>query len=153
MKRHLGNGEFTLVKNEHGKPRVQNCSDFHFNISHSGHWVVLACGETEVGIDVETIRMDSKKEKIARRFFTQAEQNYVFQDETGFDDRFYQIWTAKESYLKCLGMGLQKALNSFCVRSMEYPNFFCQQLDNCAMTLCTEDLAYRLELLCPEQLL
>ena len=153
VKRHLGTTEFTLAKNEHGKPRVQNCSDFHFNISHSGHWVVLACGETEVGIDVETIRKDHQKEKIARRFFTPEEQDYVFQEKAGEEERFFQIWTSKESYLKYLGTGLQKALHSFCVRSMENPNFFFQQLGDCAMTLCTEDLAYELDLLTPERLL
>ena len=153
MKQQLALTEYQLEKNEQGKPRIKNCPDFHFNISHSGHWVVLACGETEVGIDVEAIRMDNQKDKIARRFFTEAEQSYLFQEAAGLHDRFYQIWTAKESYLKYLGTGLQKALNSFCVRSMEYPNFFFRQLVGCAMTLCTEEDAYQLEILQPEQLL
>ena len=153
MRSHLGTGEFTLVKNEHGKPRVQSCNDFHFNISHSGHWVVLACGETEVGIDVETIRMDAQKEKITRRFFAQAEQDYVFREKVGEGVRFFQVWTAKESYLKYLGTGLQKALNSFCVRSMKHPNFFFCQLEDYAMTLCTEEKGYQMVFLAPEELL
>ena len=153
VNRHLSIIEFSLVKNAHGKPRLKGCSGFHFNISHSGHWVVLACGETEVGIDVETIRMDSQKEKIARRFYTPQEQSYVFQEQAGAAERFFQIWTAKESYLKYLGTGLQKALNSFCVRSMEFPKFFTRHLGDCAMTLCTEEKAYQLEILSPEQLL
>lgn len=153
VSRHLGITDFSLEKNAHGKPRLKDSSSFHFNISHSGNWVVIACGETEVGIDVEAIRIDSQKEKIARRFYTPQEQSYVFQEQSGVAERFFQIWTAKESYLKYLGTGLQKSLNSFCVRSMEHPNFFFRQLGDCAMTLCTEEKAYQLEFLSPEQLL
>ena len=151
VKQHLAKTEFQLDKSEHGKPKIRNCHDFHFNISHSGHWVVLACGKTEVGIDVECIRMDDKKEKLARRFFTEEEQSFVFREDTGTETRFFRIWTAKESYLKYLGTGLQKSLNSFCVRSMEHPNFFFRQLEDCAMTLCTEENHWQLEILSPKQ--
>ena len=152
LKKHLALTEYPLEKNGQGKPRLGNCPDFHFNISHSGHWVVLACGETEVGIDVEHIRVDEKQEKLARRFFTPQEQNFIFREPQGTEERFFQIWTAKESYLKYLGTGLQKSLKSFCVRSMEHPHFFFHKLKDCAMTLCTEESACELAFLTPEQL-
>ena len=152
-KQYLGTEAFTLEKNEHGKPRLKEWPGFYFNISHSGHWVVLAWGNTEVGIDVQTMDSDEKTEKIAHRFFTRPERDYVMQTQGGKTERFYRVWTAKESYLKYLGTGLQKPLNSFCVRSMEHPNFFFRQLCDCAMTLCTEEDSYQLEILQPEQLL
>ena len=151
VKQHLGMTECQLEKNEQGKPKIRNCNDFHFNISHSGHWVVLACGKTEVGIDVECIAKNGKEEKLARRFFTLEEQDFVFGQDG--EERFFQIWTAKESYLKYLGTGLQKSLNSFCTRSMTHPKFFFHQLEDCAMTLCTEENDWQLEILFPEQLL
>ena len=153
VKSHLGISDFTMEKNPYGKPRLTGIHDFYFNLSHSGHWVVLACGATELGIDVETIKAEQQKEKLARRFFTPEEQSFIFGEETGIDERFYQIWTAKESYLKYLGTGLQKALNSFCVRTMEHPNFFFHRLADCAMTLCSEEKEYHVQLLSPEELL
>lgn len=153
LKKHLALTESQQEKNEQGKPRLVNCPDFHFNLSHSGHWVVLACGKTEVGIDAECIRMDGNWEKFAGRFFTPEEQAFVFESKTGMQERFFRIWTAKESYLKYLGTGLQKPLTSFCVRSMQHPHFFFRQLEDCAMTLCTEETEYQMDFLQAEQLL
>lgn len=151
LKAHLSLTCYELEYGSHGKPGVKGHEEFCFNLSHSGHWVVLACGDTPVGIDVEKLRMDAKKERIARRFFTAKEQNFIFcDDET--DRRFFQIWTAKESYLKYLGKGLQKSLDSFCVCTMENPHFFTNWLDDSCMTLCTTDTAYQLEQLRTEQL-
>jgi 4'-phosphopantetheinyl transferase len=78
--------------------------------------VVIAYGESPVGVDVERIRMDSGKENIARRYFTPEEQEYLFSaGEAEKAERFFEIWTAKESYLKYLGTGLRRSLNSFSV--------------------------------------
>ena len=133
----LGGGDFTEVREGCGKPYLQNRPDFHYNLSHSGPWVVLAFGAEEVGIDVEETKMDAGKEKLARRYFTQAEQDYIFHREEGRDIRFFEIWTAKESYVKYLGTGLQKSLSSFDVISMESPHFHTRRLGNCTLTLCT----------------
>lgn len=153
VKNHLHTREYTLEINAYGKPRIKENPDFHFNISHSGNWVVLACGNSEVGIDVETLRMDEKKEKVARRFFSDAEQQFVFQTEEDTHKRFFQIWTAKESYLKFLGTGLQTPLTSFDVCTMTQPHFFTHWLEEGCMTLCSVEKAYQMELLQPEQLM
>lgn len=153
LRQTLGTDEFTLALGEYGKPYVAEQPDFHFNLSHSGDWVVLACSDREVGIDIEQIRADAKIEKLARRHFTPGEQNYVFSDgESHMADRFFRIWTAKESYLKYLGTGLSKSLQSFNVLSMEFPHFFTQTLEGCCLTLCTEDTGYQIEQLSWEQL-
>lgn len=148
LRRCLGTANFTLLQGEFGKPYVKERKDFHFNISHSGDFVVLAWGDKPVGIDIEQIRGDAKIEKLARRHFTQPEQDYVFRgEEAEKSHRFFQIWTAKESYLKYLGTGLSKSLQSFDVRSMDFPHFFTQTLGDCCLTLCTEDGEFQLELL------
>lgn len=111
----LNLSEFTVERDEWGKPHIQDRPDFHFNLSHSGSWVVIAYGESPVGVDVERIRMDAGKENIARRHFTPEEQEYVFSAGEENGERFFEIWTAKESYLKYLGTGLRRSLNSFSV--------------------------------------
>lgn len=148
----LGTDGFTLLQGEFGKPYVKERPEVHFNISHSGPWVVLAYGDREVGIDIEQIHMDAGKEKLARRFFTETEQAWIFQNQADWGPRFFQIWTAKESYLKYLGTGLCKSLQSFDVLSMNFPHFFTQTLEDCCLTLCTEDAGFELELLSLEQL-
>ena len=111
----LNLSEFTVERDEWGKPHIQGREDFHFNLSHSGSWVVIAYGESPVGVDVEQIRMEAGKENIARRHFTPEEQEYLFSAGEENGERFFEIWTAKESYLKYLGTGLRRSLNSFSV--------------------------------------
>ena len=111
----LNLSEFTVERDEWGKPHIQGREDFHFNLSHSGSWVVIAYGESPVGVDVERIRMEAGKENIARRHFTPEEQEYLFSAGEENGERFFEIWTAKESYLKYLGTGLRRSLNSFSV--------------------------------------
>lgn len=143
----LNLSEFTVERDDYGKPYVQGRPDFHFNLSHSGSWVVIAYGASPVGVDVERIRMDAGKENIARRHFTPEEQEYVFSAGEENGERFFEIWTAKESYLKYLGTGLRRSLNSFSV----VPDgtglgvrFTGRRLGNSYLTVCTrqEDITF-----------
>ena len=138
-----------------GKPKLKNAPDFHFNLSHSGHWVVLAFASNPVGIDVERIQWDSGKEKLARHYFTTDEQEFIFgQGEPETAERFFEIWTSKESYLKYLGTGLRKALNSFSVLQIPEPNRFTfQPEDGYSLSLWTEDEAFEVKQLTVAQLL
>jgi 4'-phosphopantetheinyl transferase len=104
-------GEPLLGK--YGKPYIQGAEDFFFSASHSGKWVVTAYGSSQVGADVEVIKSGSSS--IAEGCFTQSEQDYVFADDEGADERFIRLWTLKESYIKYLGTGLSTPLDSFTV--------------------------------------
>lgn len=64
----INNEEIKFIYNEYGKPFVQNFSDFHFNISHSGEWVVCATANSNVGIDIERVS-DIEALKLANEFF------------------------------------------------------------------------------------
>jgi 4'-phosphopantetheinyl transferase len=97
-----------------GKPHLKHHPGIHFNISHSGQWVVSAISSQPVGIDVEVIR--PYKLKIAQRFFSKEEYlDLMEKDENERVGYFFELWTLKESYLKALGKGLTMALNSFTV--------------------------------------
>lgn len=115
----LGTDDYTVEKTPAGKPFVPGKENFHYNLSHSGRWVVIAFGRREVGVDVETLRPDTDIENIARRFFAPDERNYVFEDQENQRIRFFEIWTGKESYLKYLGLGLMKDLASFSIFDRE----------------------------------
>jgi 4'-phosphopantetheinyl transferase len=83
---------------------------FHFNVSHSGLWVVCATSGEQVGIDVEQVLpldFGMVKEALTRqelRFFQGLRGN----EQAEF---FYSIWTQKESFLKCLGQGMNFPLS------------------------------------------
>jgi 4'-phosphopantetheinyl transferase len=113
---YLGNPaqEINLFFGEKGKPHIGNLENVHFNISHSGHYVVCAVTETEIGIDVERVRKVNLR--IADRFFSEAEiQDLMQRCEKERMQYFITLWTIKESYLKAIGRGLTQHLNSFTI--------------------------------------
>lgn len=141
VERVLGITEFTVVKDPGGKPRIEGVDQFHFNLSHSGSRVAIAWGDSPVGVDVQQMHMDPGKENLAKRFFTPEEQAYICASQKGEAERFYRIWTCKESYLKFLGTGLTKSLSSFSILSPEIgPMLKTWYLhDGCCVSLCTDD--------------
>ncbi len=139
LRQALGMTAFTLEADPQGKPRVVEAEGFHFNLSHSGPWVVLAWGDSPVGVDVERPRPQAKTEALARRFFTPEEQDYVLCRQEGREQRFLEIWTGKESYLKYLGTGLQRPLASFNVLALAEKRHTMVLEDGSVVTLCCRD--------------
>jgi 4'-phosphopantetheinyl transferase len=106
--------EINLVFGDKGKPHIENLVDVHFNISHSGYYVVCAVAPDEIGIDVERIRKVNLR--IAERFFSPSEiQDLMSCTEDTRMQYFITLWTIKESYLKAIGRGLTQHLNSFTI--------------------------------------
>ena len=111
------NASLTFSVNEYGKPFLSGTYAFHFNISHSGSWVAFAISDSPIGVDVEEGLFYD--EELAINYFTSDEQAYVFSDEEGRRERFYEIWTLKESFIKQLGTGLSTPFDSFCVKKAD----------------------------------
>lgn len=94
----------------HGKPCIKDRPDIHFNLSHSGDYVLAVFAPVEVGCDIQKIGEAHRNDRVAARFFAENEQNAMAQ---GMD--FYRIWARKESYIKCTGDGMARDLRSFSV--------------------------------------
>lgn len=137
----LGTDDYTEDRMSDGKPYIRNRPDFHYNLSHSGDLVVLAYGSTELGVDVERIRSNVDAEGIARRFFTLQEQQILKEGTSDGRQRFFELWTKKESYLKYLGTGLKKDLRSFSVLQPDSGVRFhsCMLTDEYCLSLCTTE--------------
>lgn len=106
--------EITIQKGLHGKPYVINI-DAHFSISHSENYTVVAISNEPIGVDTEIIRDFSAI--VAHKTFNSYERNYVagnspFRKKSQMEKAFYEIWTAKEAYLKFTGQGLSGGINS-----------------------------------------
>lgn len=105
----LTNKEIQIRRHAYGKPYIKDYSQIHYNISHSGEWVVVAIGRSPIGIDVENRREDW--DLIGKRVFSESEK-YWSQNSY---KRKAILWTIKEAYVKYLGIGLSKSLNSFSI--------------------------------------
>lgn len=108
----IGAKELDIRIGEYGKPYVFNKADVYFNVSHSGEYVACIVSDGPCGIDIE--RMDEVDLSVARRFFTGNEYCCITNcPKEQMADRFYEIWTAKEAYIKLEGRGLGIKLDSF----------------------------------------
>lgn len=113
------NKEIIFGKNNYGKPFIKGKANPYFNISHSGEYIVCYIGSSPVGIDIELIK-EIDVNGIAKDFFTKEEYNYILGNRNKITlkeklNRFYNIWTIKESFIKCVGKGLSIPLNSFSI--------------------------------------
>ena len=153
MLRHtIGTEQTPVSRTPAGKPFLPDHPALHFNLSHSGRWVVIAWADQPVGIDVETVRMDHRKEGLARRFYHPEEQAYLFQLQD-WSWRFFEIWTKKESYLKYLGTGIDRALNSFSVLDLTEVAFHSQPLEDAVLSICAAEVTCQILPLTPKMLL
>lgn len=62
----------------------------------------------DIGVDIELIdveRDEARLRSLAQRYYSEAEQKFVLERED-IRERFYKVWTDKESYLKLTGEGL-----------------------------------------------
>ena len=108
-------------RNEYGKPLLPN-TDIEFNVSHSRDRLLIAVTSgRSLGVDIEFRRNGIKMDAIADRWFAPAEREF-FQGLEDPEIGFFDIWAKKEAYVKALGTGIFKELNSFAVPLGEEPN-------------------------------
>ncbi|MDR2856102.1 MAG: 4'-phosphopantetheinyl transferase superfamily protein [Methanomicrobiales archaeon] len=102
-----------MIYGENGKPYLKDQST-HFNISHSGDYVVLGAAKRDIGVDIEKIA--SYPDRVAIRCFTPLEREWMKQE--GENEAFYRLWTAKESVMKASGLGFSLPPEAFTVLPM-----------------------------------
>lgn len=107
-------GEVRVENGLWEKPRLISPAGVYFNLSHSGEWTVIAISDNEVGVDIQQVKPVTLR--LARRFFAEDERRQIEEAGDGATELFYRFWTVKEAYLKALGTGLNRPLNSFSVR-------------------------------------
>ena len=135
IKKKLGISDCIIKRNNNGKPYIEGHPEIQFNISRSSNICVVALSNKPVGIDIEKIREFDFK--IAVRFFSDYEQHYIF-DSMLQKERFFEIWTKKEAYLKYTGEGLTRPLSSFSVFDIA-PMFRNYYLDGYIITVCQKE--------------
>ncbi len=104
----------TILYNHYGKPVVKDYNDIHFNITHSGDYIICAVSDYPIGIDLEKIE-EIEVLDLAKSYFTKEEYQQLLKEINPIN-KFFELWTIKESYLKFKGVGLKGKLNSFSIQ-------------------------------------
>ena len=115
----IQSGQVSYAYNAFGKPDLsfEFGGRLKFSLSHSAGLALIAIADdSNVGVDLETIRAHSDYLEIARRFFsaTEIDQLMLLPNHLRAE-AFLGYWTKKEAYLKSCGYGLAIPMNWFSV--------------------------------------
>lgn len=109
-------GDVYFEQNNYGKPYV-NGVPLNFNVSHSRDISLLIFSRTQaVGVDIEFINHHLSFDNLAKRFFTDKENNYL--SGLPMAERmkaFFDIWSCKEALIKVKGESLFKIISKFSI--------------------------------------
>lgn len=99
--------EIIFESNKYGKLFI-NQNKVHFNSSHSRQYIVYVFSSTkELGVDIEKVDSMNDEANTANYIMTEVEHSlYTSLPEDKATLFFFKCWTAKEAYLKLLGVGL-----------------------------------------------
>ncbi len=124
----------------HGKPYLPDHPNVHFNVSHSGSYVVCAFSDVTVGIDIEEIK-DIQPHLV--KFVMNKKELSMYESMNDADKKifFYENWTGKEAFLKHIAKGLTlrpSEIYSSCREKIESLNFYIwHDIPGYIINLCT----------------
>ncbi|MDR0364181.1 MAG: 4'-phosphopantetheinyl transferase superfamily protein [Bacteroidales bacterium] len=131
---HVHPSGVVVAAHEKGKPYYGDFPELEFNLTHGGDVIIAAFSENRaVGVDVEALTRKANLE-IAKRYFTLSEATFI-ESLSENDQRraFLRFWTIKEAYLKMIGVGLTRPLDSF---EIQYNEECISIYDNEVLQLC-----------------
>lgn len=109
--------EWRFAANAFGRPHIVDpglaqTRALRFNVSHTQGLIAVAVARgAEIGVDVENALRPAML-YLAERVFSPAEARALHALSPLLQQqRFFELWTLKESYIKARGMGLQLALD------------------------------------------
>ena len=98
------------AEGEHGKPFLSWRPQIHYNVSHSGNYVVCILADQEVGIDVQ-IHKKANYERMLERMVSPAQRIEILEGEDP-EKEFFRQWVLREAYIKWTGEGLSRDLRT-----------------------------------------
>jgi 4'-phosphopantetheinyl transferase len=94
-----------FAEGENHKPVLATDPKFHYNVSHSGNWVLIAIGPMAMGVDIEKINLSFPFEEVLNYSFTASERAFIEQHPVQAA-AFYRLWTRKEAFVKGTAQGI-----------------------------------------------
>nr|WP_276575899.1 4'-phosphopantetheinyl transferase superfamily protein [Oceanirhabdus seepicola] len=92
------------------KPYFKDYPDISVSRSYAGEYIVIAA-ERQFSIGVDCEEVQDFNSNIAKYFFTHKERKYI-ESSKDRNTAFTVIWTRKESYIKCMGRGIDYPINT-----------------------------------------
>jgi 4'-phosphopantetheinyl transferase len=106
-----------LQRTSAGKPFLadpfSDNKSLRFNLTHShGRALIVVAKAREIGVDLERIRPKIDVMRLAHRFFSLKDQEFILRGEpSARQERFLQVWVAREAVSKAKGSGITFPLN------------------------------------------
>ena len=94
---------FTMKQGPYGKPFFPDYPGHHFNISHSGQYILCALDGAPVGIDIQIIK--PHRTAFLDRICSVEERSWLLERDDK-PEAFALLWSLKESICKYSGRGL-----------------------------------------------
>ncbi len=107
--------DLVLVEGDGRKPVMRDHPDLHFNLSHSGDFVLIGVGDAPLGVDIETMRDLDWRALAAMNFHVDERAVMAHEPETAARAAFFQFWAHKEAFLKATGVGLTDRLTDISI--------------------------------------
>lgn len=97
----------SIEKGAYGKPYLRGMEQYQYNISNTDGLVVCALSDVCLGVDAERIK--SFRQGVLRKCASSPEKEYIMEgeDKKVQEERFFRLWTLKESYIKMTGEGMR----------------------------------------------
>lgn len=122
-----------------GKPYLASTDHLHFNLSHTKSCIFLCISDEQpVGADIE--KLTSPPLEIIKTVFHPEEISYI---ETACRadqmQKFFEIWTKKEAYLKKTGTGFMG--DPSLINTRKLPAAYCTcQIGDYICTICSDTI-------------
>ncbi|MCK9412000.1 MAG: 4'-phosphopantetheinyl transferase superfamily protein [Prolixibacteraceae bacterium] len=99
-----------ICKNRFGRPFLAN-SNLFFSLSHTNSSYLLGFSFAgKIGVDIEELSEEDDLNELIEYAFSKEEADFC--KNGNLHDRFLEIWTFKEAFLKATGVGLVNELKS-----------------------------------------
>ena len=107
--------DLVFAEGDGGKPTLRDHPEVHFNLSHSGDFVLIAVGDAPLGVDIEAMREFDWRALAAMNFHPNECGVMEELDDAAARDTFFQFWAHKEAFLKATGIGLTDRLTDISI--------------------------------------
>ncbi len=115
-----------LARADSGRLQLASPDHLHISLSHAAGLVAVIVAPAPCGVDIERLRTVNA-DRIARRYFTTTEYDWLQQHPATRETDFFRFWTLKEACVKALGVGLAHHLATL---AFDIANDTPQQLDD-----------------------
>lgn len=139
-------GRLTFARKDNHKPYCNEIRNLDFNFAHTDG--AILCGITlcgKVGVDIEVV--EDAPYEIMDEVFCDEEKQYINLGDGDKNQRFYEMWTAKEAFTKCIGIGLVTDIKSInMIEKMHTDNLKIFRKDNYVCSVyCENDDIFEIE--------